>query len=357
MLTDLLQCRRILIIGGSGGVGKTSISAALGVASANAGFRTLVLTIDPARRLAASLGLDRIGPEVMDLTPKLGIDGPGELHAMMLDVKSTLDRAVERYAPNRQGQEAILANRLYQNLSTRLSGSQEFAAMQQLQEIAASDRFERIILDTPPSTQALDFLTAPERLQAFFDASLMRLFIQFGGTAGRGFLRVSDVLFRTLERLTGARVIRDIGDFFQVAESILDPFHQQARRAQALLKSAQTAFIIVTGPYPRQLADADRFRLTLGQMHITVSALIVNRWLQPRHNHPVTRQPVQASDPLGRRLAERAWAIEALAQEQTQAIDALSRQCPQPVVRLPELDIELHSLAGLQQLSEYLTRQ
>ncbi len=357
MMADIIQRHRILIIGGSGGVGKTSVSAALGIASARAGFRTLVLTIDPARRLAAALGLDGIGPEAVEVTPQLetlGIQGPGELHAMMLDVKSTLDQAVERYASSPERREAILANRLYRNISTRLSGSQEFAAMQRLQEIAESGAYERIILDTPPTTQALDFLTAPERLQAFFDSSLMRIFIQFGGTAGRGFFRMTDVLFKTLERLTGAHVIRDIGEFFEVAESILEPFSRQARQAQALLRRAETSFVIVTGPYPHQLVDADRFRQKLCEMEIKVSALIVNRWLPPTLAQRPQRQAAVHSQQLARRMAFWALELEHLAREQTESIDRLAAHCPQPVLRLAEQEGDVHSMAGLGQLAKQL---
>ena len=143
MIDTSIERHRILIVGGSGGVGKTSVSAALGLAAAREGHRTLVLTIDPARRLAAALGLEGIGPEAEDVTPRLkasGIPVRGELHAMMLDVRNTLDRAVERHAPNAQRRDQILNNRLYQNIAGRLSGSQEYAAMQQLQEIAGQAR-------------------------------------------------------------------------------------------------------------------------------------------------------------------------------------------------------------------------
>ncbi len=356
-MTKIIQGHRILIVGGSGGVGKTSVSASLGLASARAGFRTLVLTIDPARRLARALGLDGIGPEAVDLTPKLeklGVQPPGELHAMMLDVKSTLDQAVERYASSPERKEAILANRLYRNISTRLSGSQEFAAMQRLQEIATSGDYERIILDTPPTTQALDFLTAPERLQAFFDSNLMRVFIQFGGTAGRGFFRVTDVLFKTLERLTGANVIRDIGEFFQVAESILEPFSQQAEKAQALLRRDETSFVVVTGPYPHQLNDADQFRSRLGEMQIEVSAVIVNRWLAPSLPRMPERQPAVQSDQLTKRMAYWALELERLTHQQNDAVEELAVNCPQPVIRLAELDGDVHSMTGLGRLAEQL---
>lgn len=360
MIDALIRDHGILIVGGSGGVGKTSVSAALGLAAAQAGYRTLVLTIDPARRLAAALGLDGINTEVTDVTPRLAglsLGEGGELHAMMLDVKNTLDQAVERYAPDPKRRQEILDNRLYQNISTRLSGSQEFAAMQRLQEIASAGEYERIILDTPPTTQALDFLTAPERLQAFFDSSLMRIFMQFGGTAGRGFFRVSDVFFKTLERLTGAGVIRDIGDFFRVAESILEPFSQQARKAQALLRQPQTAFAIVTGPYPHQLEAADRFRIKLAEMNIQVGALIVNRWLQPQRSTPPAARAATHSDPLGLRMAYWGMELERLAHEQTRSIDDLSRASPQPVVYLAEMEHAGDSLASLAEMANRMLDQ
>ena len=186
MSKGLVSDHQILIVGGSGGVGKTSVSAAIGIESAIEGYKTLVLTIDPARRLASALGLDGIGTEAADVTPKLkeaGHKPKGQLFAMMLDVQNTLDRVVERYAKDEQSKQEILQNRLYQNISTRLSGSQEYASMQRLYEIATEDQYDRIILDTPPSTHALDFLTAPKRLMDFFDSKLVpRAVFQNGGT-------------------------------------------------------------------------------------------------------------------------------------------------------------------------------
>jgi len=351
--------RRILIVGGSGGVGKTSVSAALGLASARAGHRTLVLTIDPARRLAAALGIDGIGPEAEDVTPRLrdgGYPVSGELHAMMLDVRRTLDRAVERHAPTPERRDRILNNRLYQNIAGRLSGSQEYAAMQQLEEIARRGDYDRIILDTPPTTQAMDFLTAPERLQAFFDSNLIRIFLSFGGRAGRGFFRMTDVLFRALERLTGAQVIRDIAEFFEVAESILEPFNRQAARARDLLRDRSTAFVIVTGPDPQQLDDAARFWKALGPMGIAVANIVVNRWLPPlrqKSAKPPDPEPA-AGDGLGARISHWHAALERLARQQTRAIESLEASGAPGLVRLPELPGTVHSLEGLSQMSKRL---
>lgn len=359
MISDCIEQHRILIVGGSGGVGKTSLSAALGIAAARAGHRTLVLTIDPARRLAAALGLKEIGGEVEDITPRLtegGVAFSGQLHAMMLDVENTLDRAVARYAPSPERRDQILANRLYRNIAGKLSGSQEYAAMQQLQEIAARGEYDRIVLDTPPTTQALDFLTSPERLRAFFDSRLIQVFVQFGGRTGRGLFRVTDVLFRTLERLTGAQVIRDITEFFEVAESILEPFSEQSDRAQALLRDPGTSFLIVTGPNRHQLEDAHVFQTRLTDMQIRVGAIIANRWLGPPSALQAPTPKPLAATQLSGRLAYWAGALDHLASEQTRAMDDMEKQARVPLQRVAELDTEVHSINGLIELSARLLR-
>ena len=360
MIEKSIAEHRILIVGGSGGVGKTSVSAALGLAAARAGHRTLVLTIDPARRLAAALGLDGIGTEVEDVTARLESGGypvAGELHAMMLDVRRTLDRTVERHAPNAERRDRILNNRLYQNIAGRLSGSQEYAAMQQLEEIASRGDYDRIILDTPPTTQALDFLTAPERLQAFFDSNLIRIFLTFGGRAGRGLFRMTDVLFRALERLTGAQVIRDITEFFELAESILEPFNAQAARARELLRERSTAFVIVTGANPEQIEQARAFSAALGPMGIQVADIVINRRLTALRETAGERPEAPAGDDLAARIAYWDSALEHLAHGQNEAIEALEAALSPAgpgLLSLPELSGAIHTLEGLDELSQRL---
>ena len=359
MIETTIAKHRVLVVSGSGGVGKTSVSAALGLLAARAGHRTLVLTIDPARRLAAALGLDGFGPEAEDVTPRLrdrGFSIDGELHAMMLDVRHTLDVAVERYASSPEQRDRIYANRLYRNIAGRLSGSQEYAAMQQLEEIVAAGDYDRIILDTPPTTQAMDFLTAPERLRAFFDSDLTRVFLSFGGRAGRGLFRMSDVLFRALERLTGAQVIRDIAEFFRVAESILEPLNAQAARAQALLRDRSTAFVIVAAPDPQQLMEAARFSSALGPMGISVAHVIVNRCRPPLRDARERLPESGDGETLAARVAAWDAVLEDLAHRQSQAIDALEATGAPGLIRLDELRGTIHSLEGLSELSEALRR-
>lgn len=343
---------RIIIVGGSGGVGKTSVSAAVAIRCALAGYKTLVLTIDPARRLAGALGLDGIGTEAVEVTPRLkaaGLEVKGQLFAMMLDVQNTLDRLVDKYAANPQAKQEILNNRLYQNISTRLTGSQEYASMQRLYEIASEGIYDRIILDTPPSTHALDFLTAPKRLLEFFDSKIMQTFISVGGKAGRGFFRVTDVFFRALERLTGSGLIHEIAEFFTIAQAILEPFQSQGAQADALLRRSDVTFLIVTGPNQHQLDDAAEFRQKLGQMGIKVNGLIVNRWLQQVAPGQAMAEAADLST-LENRVKTWAARLEAVARRQDEAIRKVEANQKQGLIRIPVFDGDIHSIDGLLQI-------
>ncbi|MDX1696285.1 MAG: ArsA-related P-loop ATPase, partial [Ketobacteraceae bacterium] len=296
----LLDQYRVIIVGGSGGVGKTSVSAALGCLAAQQGHNTLVLTIDPARRLAGALGLEGIGHEASDLTDQLeqsGFAPKGRLEAMMLDVQNTFDKLVERYAPDNETAEKILANRLYKTIAARLSGSQEYASMQRLYEIVSEGRYDRIILDTPPTTHALDFLTAPQRLTSFFDSRVLSLFINIGTQVGWNIIRPGTSIFlKGLQKLTGSRLIEEMADFFALIDPILKAARQDPERANALLKDESTAFMVVSGPQLSQLDDAKVFETRLRDMAIKVEALVVNRVL-PLHLNTDTPLPAtEASD-------------------------------------------------------------
>lgn len=350
--TRMLNDHRIIIVGGSGGVGKTSVSAAVAIKCALAGYKTLVLTIDPARRLAGALGLDGIGTEAVEVTPRLkavGLEVKGQLFAMMLDVQNTLDRLVDQYAASPQAKQEILNNRLYQNISTRLTGSQEYASMQRLYEIANEGVYDRIILDTPPSTHALDFLTAPKRLLEFFDSKIMHAFISVGGKAGRGFFRVTDVFFRALERLTGSGLIHEIAEFFKIAQAILEPFQSQGAQADALLRRSDVTFFIVSGPHHHQLDDASEFSQKLSQMGIKVSGMLVNRWLaQVAPQQQLSEAPDLST--LEHRVQTWAARLEAVARRQDEAIRSVEAKHNQTLTRIPVFDGDIHSIEGLLQI-------
>jgi anion-transporting ArsA/GET3 family ATPase len=358
MNADESDPHRVLIVGGSGGVGKTSISAALALQACLDGHRTLLLTIDPARRLSAAMGIDRIGADATDITEHLeaaGFSTNGSLHAMMLDAKRTLDRIVENHARTVDQKKRILNNRLYRNVSTRLAGSQEYAAMQCLAEIADSGEYDRIIVDTPPSAHALDFLDAPRRLRALFDSRLVKVFIGFGSSAGRGFFRLSDLLFKALERLTGSQAIAELSEFFEVAESLFEPFNARSERANQVLHDPYSAFLIVTGPNQDQLEQAHDFKVALDEMGMQVTRFIVNRHLKPRLEQAVPVVTLNSDNPdLETRIRRWGSMLEKMAHDQADLIASLSEQSGLEVTAVPQMDEDIHSLSGLARLARHL---
>src|SRR6187455_2586707 len=216
---ELLESREICICAGSGGVGKTTTSAAIATGMAAQGLKVCVLTIDPAKRLADSLGLDELGNEARRVDPKLfekqGVEMKGELWAMMLDAKATFDELVARQAPDEESRDRVLENRIYQQISNALAGSQEYMAMEKLFEINQEGRFDFLVLDTPPSREALDFLDAPRRLTQFIEGRGMQMFMKPTGFATRVVGRGSSMAMSMLKRVTGLDLLSDLSEFFQ----------------------------------------------------------------------------------------------------------------------------------------------
>ncbi|MBO0810702.1 MAG: ArsA family ATPase [Microlunatus sp.] len=270
---------RIVICCGSGGVGKTTTSAALAVRAAESGRRVVVLTIDPARRLAQSLGVEQL-----DNTPRPvhGIDTSdgGSLDAMMLDMKRTFDEVVSDHAtPDKAA--AIFANPFYQALSTSFSGTQEYMAMEKLGQLSAQaeadDRWDLIIVDTPPSRSALDFLDAPEHLASLLDGRFLRLLL----TPAKGPLRLMGVgfnlVYSAMERILGAQVITDVKTFAAAFETLFGAFRARAERTLALLGTSSTTFLVVATPEPDALREASFFVDRLTESGLPLSGLVVNR--------------------------------------------------------------------------------
>jgi anion-transporting ArsA/GET3 family ATPase len=268
---------RILLCCGSGGVGKTTTAAALGYLAASQARKALVMTIDPARRLAQALGLDALTHEPV----QVATDGPGELWAMMLDTKRTFDSLIEKYAPDAAVRDTIFANSYYQHLSGSLAGSREFMALEKVHEFVQSDQFDVLIVDTPPAQHALDFLDAPTRLFELFEGSLVSALLQPYRVAGRigfGFFRrSSDAFLKILERLTGFQVLADLSDFFLAFSGMFDGFKARSREVAEMLRSADTRFVLVAAPDPSSLAAADAFFRRLTTDSLPVGGLIVNR--------------------------------------------------------------------------------
>ncbi|UUU32080.1 ArsA family ATPase [Streptomyces sp. CA-210063] len=268
---------RIVVCCGAGGVGKTTTAAALGLRAAERGRKVVVLTIDPARRLAQSMGIDSL-----DNTPRRvkGIDGNGELHAMMLDMKRTFDEIVEAHAdPDRAS--GILSNPFYQSLSAGFAGTQEYMAMEKLGQLRARDEWDLIVVDTPPSRSALDFLDAPKRLGSFLDGKLIRVLLapaKVGGRAGMKFLNVGmSMMTGALGKLLGGQLLKDVQTFVAAMDSMFGGFRTRADATYKLLQAPGTAFLVVAAPERDALREAAYFVERLAAEDMPLAGLVLNR--------------------------------------------------------------------------------
>ncbi|HYB97996.1 MAG TPA: ArsA-related P-loop ATPase [Candidatus Limnocylindrales bacterium] len=281
----LLDSHRIVVCVGSGGVGKTTVAAALALQGALAGKRAMVLTIDPARRLAQSLGLDtlraggeRIAPERLSAQ---GLDIRGSLSAGMLDQKSAWDEFIARHSPNEQVRETILQNEFYQHLSRSFAGSTEYMAIEELARIDESGQFDLIVLDTPPTGHALDFLEAPARLEDFFDRGMLSWLLRPSMTAGwmawKTASRGVRFLFEKVEEATGVQALAQIADFFTAIEHLVDGITERGRRVRALLQGDKTAFVLVSGPDEQVLEEADDLYAKMRGLGMPLKGVVMNR--------------------------------------------------------------------------------
>jgi anion-transporting ArsA/GET3 family ATPase len=268
---------RIVVCCGSGGVGKTTTAAALGLRAAERGRRVVVLTIDPARRLAQSMGIDSL-----DNTPRRvkGVEGDGELHAMMLDMKRPFDEIVEAHADGDRA-SAILGNPFYQSLSAGFAGTQEYMAMGKLGQLRATEEWDLIVVDTPPSRSALDFLDAPKRLGSFLDGRLIRLLLapaKAGGRAGMKFLNVGmSMMTGALGKLLGGQLLKDVQTFITAMDSTFGGFRTRADATYKLLQAPGTAFLVVAAPERDALREAAYFVERLAAEDMPLAGLVLNR--------------------------------------------------------------------------------
>ncbi|HEY2949386.1 MAG TPA: ArsA-related P-loop ATPase [Micromonosporaceae bacterium] len=271
---------RIVVCCGSGGVGKTTTAAALALRAAERhGRRTVVLTIDPARRLAQSLGLIEL-----DNSPRQvkGIDGDngGELHAMMLDMKRTFDEVVLAHTDAARAAE-IFANPFYQAMSSTFSGTQEYMAMEKLGQLHARGDWDLIVVDTPPSRSALDFLDAPARLSRFLDGRMLRLLLAPARAGGRSMFNLVTASFgmfsRVVQKVLGAQLLSDLSGFVAALDSMFGDFRQRAEQTYRILQARETAFLVVAAPEPDAIREATFFAGRLGAEHMPLAGLVLNR--------------------------------------------------------------------------------
>jgi anion-transporting ArsA/GET3 family ATPase len=367
---DIVARKEIIVCAGAGGVGKTTTAAAIALRAAVDGKRTAVLTIDPAKRLASSLGLKELSNEPTKVSTRkftsAGIEPRGELYAMMLDTKSTFDDVVTKYAPTREQADKIIANRFYRNISGTLSGTQEYMAMEKLYELYADGNYDLIVIDTPPTRNALDFLDAPKRMTDFFESRVLRWFLLPYMKAGGGFMRVANVAARTflsiVKRIVGAEVLDDTAEFFGNLEGMYEGFKQRARDVAALLRSDATTFVVVTSPAEDSVEEARFFAGRLNQEGLHFGALVVNR-VHPRLSEGIDVKPrqiskLEAGSDVGRLLAKLLDNHEAfmrIVTREERNLDALARKIPRHRwVRVPYLEQEAVDFSGLLAVSDQL---
>ncbi len=346
-----VAARRVLICAGAGGVGKTSVAAMLALHAAHHGRRAVVLTIDPARRLADALGLDGLSNE----PHRIAGPWPGELHALMLDTKSTFDDLVARHASSPAQTKKILRNRFYRNISHALSGTQEYMAAEKLYELHVDERFDLVVLDTPPTRQALDFLDAPGQLTRFLDHRVYRLMTASGRGVTAMLNRAGFAVLRTASRLVGASVMEDAIAFFTAFEGMEAGFRDRAQQVRRLLTSADTGFVVVTSPQADTVREAAYFLGRLEAERLDLAAIVANR-VTPRFAAPevVLAARRLAGDSEGSSIAALADNLVAL-HELADGEDELLRELAgPPPVRIAQLDHDVHDLAGLEQLRQAL---
>lgn len=368
-MKPIWEGRKVVVNVGTGGVGKTTVSAAMAVAAAATGRRTLVMTIDPARRLANALGLPsfgnlehRIESEQLE---KYGVTLEAPLWAMMPDVKRTFDELVERFAPTDEKKRAILQNRIYQHFSTVLIGSHEYAAVEKLHEVYASGKYDLIVLDTPPSGNAVDFLEAPSRIIDFLEADTVQWLVKPYALAGRFSLKLLDLgssfITKTVGKLAGAETLRELAEFVMGFQGMYEGFRDRSRRVKELLASEEVAFTLVSSTQRAQHDAMFRFKEELAAEGLKVRALVVNRVRNVPANvaTPATLKGVTAAlKTLGPSATEQATgALKeelALATADQDAIRRLADRLGQvPTILLPELASDVHDLASLSALQSY----
>ena len=353
-LRHLVASAGILVCCGSGGVGKTTTAAALALEGAARGRRSVVVTIDPAKRLADTLGIASLS----NTPSRIEGDWPGELWAMMLDTKSTFDGLVAKHSADADQARRILDNRFYRNISSALSGTQEYMAGEKLYELHEEDHFDLVVVDTPPTRHALDFIDASRRLTNFLDHRLYRLLM----SPTRAYLRAvnlaAQAFVRTVSKVVGGEVLDDALAFFSAFEGMEEGFRDRAARVQTLLSDDATAFILVTSPRADTVAEATFFASKLEESGISVASLILNR-MHPRFgtgrpDGDRARARTYAGTDLGSLYAN-LGDLRAMADGEEEALAGLSaRVSGASVVRVPFLADDVHDLDSLAHIATHL---
>jgi anion-transporting ArsA/GET3 family ATPase len=370
---DLLAGKEICICAGSGGVGKTTTSAAIAMGMAARGKKVAVLTIDPAKRLANSLGLAELGNEERLVDParfaEHGVEMKGELWAMMLDAKRTFDDLVERHAPDEETRDRVLSNRIYQEISNAMAGSQEYMAMEKLYELHQEARYDLLVLDTPPTRHALDFIDAPERMTRFIEGRSLQFFLKPGRLGLRVLGRSGGILFSALKRITGIDLLQDLSEFFQSFGDMAEGFSERARRVGQLLSDRRTTFLLVSAPERDPIDEAVFFWRRLKEARLPFGGVIVNKVHPDYGVRGSAKVPLReelersldgtpAAAELAEKVAENYERYRMLAERDRENMAVLTdRLRDESVIEVPYFDEDVHDIGGLELINKYLFQE
>ena len=366
---ELVEQRHVVLCCGTGGVGKTTTAATFAIEGARRGRNAVVVTIDPAKRLANTLGLETLSNSAHEIArdrwdPEGAAAPTGRLHALMLDTETTFDQLVQTYARNEEQAAGILSNRFYRNIAGALSGTQEYMAMEKLYELHDRGGFDLIVVDTPPTRHALDFLDAPRRLTRLLDNRVFRMLmvptrgvVRVGGVAAQAFLR-------TISRVVGTEAVDDVIAFFRAFEGMEDGFRERAAQVMELLADDGTAFVLVTSPRRDAVEEAEYFARRLGDGEFAVDAMVVNRMherycdMEPEALRDRARELAgrrsEASNRLAAHYANLADLEEVAVRERDELAGLEQRIADASVVHVPELGHDVHDFAALRAVGKHL---
>jgi len=360
-LSEALRRNDVLVCVGEGGVGKTTIAATIALRAAVEGRRSMVCTIDPARRLANSLGLSELGNAESRIPAEhlraAGLPADAPIYAMMLDTKRTWDEFVERYAPADK-REQILASRFYQSLSTALAGSQEYIAMEKLWQLHSRKDYQLIVLDTPPTSHALDFLDAPNRVLDFLDNDAARWLLRPALVAGRWGLQLfsfgGSYMAKTLAKLTGTDTLRELAEFMLAISGMNESFRERASQVRELLAADRTSFVLVSSPRIEGIEEVAQFQRVLQQNHMSIAAVVLNR-VQPPPLPSDWAEAAREEGPLRAKLEATLEERRRAAERDAEAIAAIRSVCaPTPLIEVPALPTDVHDLISLWRTGRFL---
>ena len=365
-LADVVDHHDVVVCTGSGGVGKTTSAASVALLGAASGRRTIVLTIDPAKRLADALGIGELGNQ----PTRVEVDVSGSLSAMMLDQKGAWDALVERYAESEEVRQRIFNNAFYQNLSGTFAGSQEYMAIEQLSRLYESGDYDLIVVDTPPTHHALDFLDAPSRLGSFLDQRVIRWFVRPYMSAGWSGLRLvnrtAGALFRRLEDATGVTALAEVSEFFTAMSGLFEGWGERVERVEELLRSKRCAFVLIATPEEQVLSEAEYFCSKVEEHSIALRGVVFNRvsYELAADGHEIDVDALDTmlartidSRAIRKRMIDNFMRYEMQARGDQLRIETFRNQLAAdlPVAVVPNFDEDLHDVAGLRRLHPYLS--